>query len=201
MAQITSVEKQKRKNGRVNVYLDGEFFCGMQEIVAVKHGLKAGSEVSEQKLLMLAVESDKEQALNKVAHYLQYGPRTKDQLLKYLEKKGYSPEVVGFVLEKLENYNMLNDKNYAARYVAENSRRYGRRKLEFMLRQRGISSGDISEALEGFESEEEVVVSIAKKYLKNRPLSPELKQKLSQHLVGKGFNWGEIKTAIRHLEK
>ena len=44
MPVITSITKQK-KGERVNIFLDGEFYCGLDGLTMLKFGLKEGMEI------------------------------------------------------------------------------------------------------------------------------------------------------------
>lgn len=201
MAIITKIEQQKNKFDRVNIYVDGEFFCAMQNIVCVKHNLKENAQTDKEFLTSLTFESDKEKALNKTAGYLSKGVKTKKQVKDYLIKHGYDNLIVNYVIEKLEEYNYINDEHYVNLFVNTYGKKFGKRKLEHDLRLKGVSQKEIDNVLTNFSSEEEVILSLAKKYMKNKEITLQNLQKLSQHLSYKGFNWDEINKAIKHFKK
>lgn len=201
MAVITKIEPQKNKLDRVNIHIDGEFFCAMQNIVCVKHGLKENVVTTKERLIELTLESDKEKALNKVAKLLGQGVKTEKQIETYLKTKGYDSIITKFVMEKLKEYNYINDEHYAKLYVNTYGKKYGKRKLEFELKQKGVSEHTVKAVLSEFKSDNEVLLTLAKKYLKNKPITMENLQKLAQNLGSKGFNWDEINATISVLKK
>lgn len=201
MAIITKIESQKNRYERVNIYVDGEFFCAMQHIVCVKHGLKENATVDKDFLTSLTFESDKEKALNKVAGFLSKGVKTQKQVKDYLVKYGYDTNIIAYVLEKLKEYNYINDEQYAVSYVNTYGKKFGKRKIEYDLKLKGVSQKEIDHVLQTFESDEEVMLNIAKKYMKNKEHTLQNMQKLSQHLSYKGFGWDEINRTISHFKK
>lgn len=201
MATITKIEPQKNKQDRVNIFLDGEFFCAMQHFVCVKYGLKENLTVTKEHLQELTFESDKEQALNKVARLLQNGVKTEKQIATYLKTKGYDPFITAYVLAKLKEYHYVDDQAYAKQYVASTKRKYGKRKMQFELKQKGVSEQEIANVLNEFKSDQEVLQKLAEKYLKNKPITYENLQKLAANLASKGFEWDEISTVLRLYKK
>ena len=79
MAIITDLKSQKNKS-RVNVYLDGSFFCGMEITTLLTNGLKVGSEVTEEKLSSLQLESEQEKCFQKAISLLERQKYTKKQI-------------------------------------------------------------------------------------------------------------------------
>lgn len=201
MPTISKIEKQKNKLQRVNIFLDEEFFCAMQEYTLVKHGLKVGLEISKERLQELILESDKERAMNQVARLLQNGLKTENQIATYLQKKGYDAFITKYVLDKLKEYHYVDDAYYAKTYVKSTAKKYGKRKMKFMLKQKGLAGEEIEKALANFESDPEQIYVLAKKNLKNKPVTQENLQKVANHLAYKGFNWAEIKPIIERLKK
>lgn len=201
MPVITSIEFQKNKQDRVNIFLDGEFFCGMQELTCVKHSLKAGKEVSKETLTDYVLESDKEAAMNKVGKLLGHGLKTEKQLIAYLVSKGYDPIIQQYILDKLKQYNIVDDEHFARAYVADHGRICGRKKLEYALINKGISKELISKVLENFEVDEDAILNEAKKFLKNKEINSKQIQKLIQHLSYKGYEWEDITKVITALKK
>ena len=47
MVKISKVEVQAKNKSRVNVYVDGEFYTGLDLDTCVKYGLKANYEIEQ----------------------------------------------------------------------------------------------------------------------------------------------------------
>jgi regulatory protein len=201
MALITKIEQQKNKKDKVNIYVDDEFFCAMQSIVCVKFNLKENLDVEKLNLEKIVLESDKEKALNKVAKLISKGPKTEKQINEYLTINGYDYIIKKYVLNKLKDYNYLNDEEYANMYISTYNKKFGKRKLEIELVNNGIKKETISKLLSEFESSEDVILNLAKKHLKDKPKTQENLQKVVQHLSYKGFSWDEISNVLNKLKK
>ncbi len=200
MLTITKIEPQKNKYDRVNIFVDDEYFCAMQNFICVKNGLKVGAQVEKEKLVSLVYESDKEKALNKTANYLSRGVKTEKQVIDYLAKNGFDNLISEYVLGKLKEYNYINDENYVQQYINTYSKKYGKKKMEFELRNKGISNAIITASLSDFKADDEVIYELAVKYLKNKEIDYKNLQKLSQYLAAKGFTWEEIQKTTNKLK-
>jgi len=200
MAVITKIETQKNKLHRVNIFLDGEFFCAMPEIICAKYNLTTNSNVSEDFLKSLYFEIDKETALNKAANYLNKGIKTESQIKTYLKKYGFDVIVTDFVIAKLKEYNYINDLNYALMYVNSYQKSWGKKKLEYNLKLKGIDKQIISQAINSIIDDEQIIFEIAKKFMSNKDNSFKNLKKLTQHLAYKGFEWEKINSVINKFK-
>ena len=53
MKTITSVSLCVKNKARSNIYLDGAFFCSMDNLIVLKYGLKADMQIEEERLSSL----------------------------------------------------------------------------------------------------------------------------------------------------
>ena len=65
MKTITAITPQKKSPDRCNIFLDGEFFCGMSLIVVMKNRLKAGMKIDVSRIEEIQLETEKNEALDK----------------------------------------------------------------------------------------------------------------------------------------
>ncbi len=70
---------------------------------------------------------------------------TEQKIREALVKKGFDEPEIRRVLEQLSAGGIISDLRYARNYVELNSQKYGRRRLEFFLRQKGIAKNVIDE--------------------------------------------------------
>ena len=201
MASITKIEAQAKNKGRVNIYLDGEFALGCSLDIVLTHGLKEGLEITPVKLDELVFENEKSLALTKAVTLLGKNLKTKHQMKKYLVDKGYSEQIVNYVLEKLCEYNYINDENYAKLYVRSIKNKYGKIKIRNELKLKGVSDKNIDLALMDFESEEEVILNLANKWLKDKPATYENLSKLYRFLLSKGFDFEEVSRVVKSFKE
>lgn len=201
MSQITKIEKQSKNKDRVNIFLDGEFCLGCSVELMVKFNLKENKEISEHELEQLVFENEKSLALKKAVELLGKNLKTKSQMKKYLKDKGYLPQIVDYVLEKLCEYNYINDENYAKIYVRSVKNKYGKLKIINELKAKGVKESDINAVMDSFETEEKVVFNLAEKYLKNKEINFETLSKLYRFLISKGFEYDLVLSVVNKFKE
>ena len=197
MPKITLISLQNKNKSRCNVFVDGEFYSGVSMETVVKSRLKVGMEVAREELDNVILESERSEALAKAADYISSRLKTKREIKDYLIKKGYSEEIAWYCVDKLKEYDYVNDKEYSKRYVESTAKKQGKRLTEYKLMMKGVRKDDISAAY--FECDidgNENAKNIAIKYLKNKDITKENLAKTYRYLIGKGFTCEEAGFAI-----
>ena len=202
MATITKIEQQKRNKARVNLYIDGSFFCAIFAETAIKNGLKTGQEVDEDYLKELVSDSEKRKAMDYCLLILAKKPYTKYEIKTKLAGKGYDNEIVFSVIKKLTEYNYLSDEEFANNY-ANSCGTKSAKQIEQKLAQKGVAREIIENAVKSIKlaGESDKIAQITAKYMKNKPKTDDTFNKLFRYLAGKGFNFEEIKTEIRRWKE
>ena len=195
MAEITLIEPQKNDKERCNVYVDGKFYCGIKLEVAIKYGLKAGTEVDKSKLDEIQLETEKSQAMDKAMTHLSVSMKTRKQMSDFLTKKGYTQAVVDYVLEKLEYYKLVDDYAYCVAFINSISGK-GKRALEAELFKRGADRAAIDEVLSDFEEDGEEAKQLLQKYMRGKETTKENLNKGFKYLLSKGYGYDTVKDAI-----
>ena len=147
MAQISSVEPQKNRKSRYNIFLDGEFWLGLPDIVVVKNGLKKGVELTPE--LKKAVEFDEqyEKQLNYCLKLLGLSDRTMKEIEIRLKRREVPEDVRAAVLEKLKTYSFIDD-NQFVRKLVENRPGHGFWWFVQKLKEKGVKSEESKKVLE-----------------------------------------------------
>ena len=197
MKTITQIKVQSADKNRVNLYLDNKFFCGLEMETAVKHGLKVGTIITEDKLSQIQEESEKLTAYTKVLKLISTRYKTQKEVERYLYDKGYLPSVVYFVIAKLNEYHYIDDERYIQSYISSHKNSCGKLKLKQQLMLKGAPESLIDEALnnDDFEQTDEIS-KLAEKYMKNKEDTKENYLKLFKYLMNKGFEYDEIKQVL-----
>lgn len=197
MPTVTALEVQKRNKNRVNVYLDGEFYCGMEALSAVKFGLKTGVEVDTDKLQRSVADSETFSAFNKAVDYLSRAPKTEKQITDYLVRKGYDEQIIDNVRDKLRYYKYIDDERYAEMYVEQNSKTKGARRLKQELLAKGISQDKAEQHSTDYASDNyDNACRLAQKYMRNKTNDLPTLAKLSRYLLSRGYNYDTVNSVV-----
>ncbi|MGD8625720.1 MAG: RecX family transcriptional regulator [Anaerolineae bacterium] len=190
MAEITALKYQKKNQNRVNVYLDGRFALGVPDIVAAT--LKVGQELSEAEIEALKKEGDVETAYGRTLDYLSYRPRSRNEVVRYLQKRDMGEQEIELVLERLERAGLVDDEEFA-RFWVENRERFrprGLRALRYELRQKGVSDRIIDRAVAEVDVSDSAYRSAEKKARQWSHLDYNtFRRKLVAYLSRRGFNY------------
>ena len=200
---ITSIEKQKRSKKRWNIYVEGDFFCGLYADTILKYGLHVNQDFNEAKLHEIKDYDEyiygKESALN----YLSYRIRTTSEIKKKLKEKKVTSKTSGKIIKYLEDAGLINDEEFARTLIEENIKRkpVGIKVLKQKLFEKGVPKQIGEKVLESvFEkvSEKELALQNFNKLipkLKGKE-KIEQKKKVYEFLTRKGFSYDVIREII-----
>ena len=199
MGKITQVE-EKGKNF-YNIYVDGEFFLKILKETFFKCNLKVNSEISEQDLLKIIFNANNDICYNTAVNYVSIYYKTSKEIKDYLLKKGFEEETIEIAIQKLKEYNFINDFVYAENFIKYTTGK-GEKYIKFQLKNKGVDEKIINELLENRDDsiELENANNMAQKYLKNKEMSDKTIKGLYTNLLGKGFSYGIIKKVCKNIK-
>lgn len=200
MGKITDITKQKNKS-RVNVFVDGSFACGLNELTLLKYSLKIGDEISSEELEEIQIRSEEQSATDNAMKYATTYIRSENQMRAYLIQKGYVDTLVEKIISKLKYYGYINDEKLAISYVLSNKDKKSAGKIKFDLIKMEIDKQIIDLALEEIDGEDQLFAceKSAQKYLRTHKNAQ--KQKLMAHLYSKGFSMSDIYSVVDDIER
>ena len=198
MNEITAITPQIKDKTRCNVFVDGRFYCGLSLETTVKNRLKVGQIVDVEQLSQMQLESEKLTALDKALSHISATRKTEKQVRDFLAGKGYLPDVVEYVVEKMRGYQFINDGEYAEQYAAFASTKKGSRLIRMELRAKGVEEEEIDAALSSVSEETEISAATAllQKYMRGKTADRETLYKAFRYLMGKGFDYDAAKAAL-----
>jgi regulatory protein len=202
--QITALEPQQKREGRVNVYVDGKFAIGLFEEVVLALGLHLGQTITPGRLTEISAAETLRRAKEDAYRLLSFRARSEKEIQDRLGRKGYEPPVVDEVLASLRGYGYVNDAAFAETWVSERGKTRGRRALAHELRQKGITgdiAADVLNEAKTDEAELAAARTVAVKRVGERPsdASREAQAKLAAFLQRRGFGWNIIRPVLADL--
>lgn len=197
MKTITNLIIQKKDKNKVNLYLDGSFFCSLALETTLKYNLKVGNIIDEKVLENYQLESEKNQAYEKALKLISTRYKTKKELENYLSQKGYMPSTIHYVIKKLGEYNFIDDEKYVESFIAHHKHKDGYLKIKQQLLQKGVKEEIIDNVLKNLDSQLEEIILLMKKYMKHKESTKDNYIKLYRYLIGKGFKSEEILKVLK----
>jgi regulatory protein len=198
--EITKLTPQVKNPQRVNVYVDGEFYRGLDRLVAMKLGLKPGLTLNPKLIDQLETSQSENSAWEWALRSLQVSSKSVRDMRNKLTQK-FEPDLADELIERLLAADLLNDARFAEQLVRRLSATGTKSKKEMLLklRQKGIEPEIAKAALAEIATDTESALTLAR--IKNRTLKLELPwreryEKIASYLARKGFNYADIRTAV-----
>lgn len=188
--KITEIKKSKQPM-KYHLYVDDVFYGVFLDEILASYSLKTGQEIGEDRLEEIKKENDEKLAFSTAVGYIErYNVSTKG-LKDYLLRKKFSKYAIDSAVNKLKEYNYLNDEAFAKNYFEVLSGSKGKRVIAQKLKEKGVKKEIIDELLLNIEDEdeEERARALAEKFVKNREKNLKNKQKCFAHLVYKGYDY------------
>lgn len=142
------------------------------------------------------------EALQTAMAYIGEGMRTTLQVREYLFKKGYSGHEISEAVDRLYEYRLLNDEEYARRFI-ECHPSSGRMLLRQKLAQKGIDRDTAAQAAQEIDPEQEVeraLILLKQKLRGDPPYEREVLYKAMQAVQRRGFPYQAVRAAAQQLK-
>jgi len=203
---ISAVEPQKKKKDRYNIYSGGEYICSLSAESIVTYGIKEGIQIEEEDLQEAINADNTRYAFDSAVKMLSFKMRTEDEIRKNLKEKKIDDVSIDTAIGKLKDYGYVDDKAYAKEFVESYvaSGRFGKKVVEYKLREKGIRDAIADEAMQIYTEEDEL--SIAQKQYEQMQGKYECEEKFSKRskiyaaLMRRGFSFDIINSVLSKEE-
>lgn len=140
----------------------------------------------------------------KAFHYslllLKYRPRSKGEIEDRLKGKRFSSIVITEVLNRLQDYNYINDAEFTLFFISSClARGWGRRRIEFRLEKLKIPRSLQEKFLRDEDFGDQLRQLISKKLEFYRG-KKNIYQRLVRFLAGRGFDYDEIFSELQNVD-
>ena len=204
--RITAITGQTRDPERLNVYLDGQFAFGIDREVALREGLRVGDDVDPAQAKALRAHDEIARATNAALVFLGYRARSEREVRDRLARKGYPPETVAAVIERLTGWGYVDDADFA-RFWTENRVQHkprGRRLLEQELRHKGVAPEVVRDTLDEAELDDEATALALAQDRLRRGAGSDLDQeaqrrRLAGFLARRGYDYDVVRRVLKRL--
>ncbi|MDO5011514.1 MAG: recombination regulator RecX [Intestinibacter bartlettii] len=204
MGIITKIESQKKRDDRVNIYVDEKFFMAIYKELVFTFNLKKGQEIDPNYLKSILDDEMYMKAKNKALSILSKASQSEKQIKQKLAKD-YEEDTIDRVIEFLQKYKFVDDEDLASRIVNTNVNlnKYGKNKIKQNLYNKGIDKNIIENAIDDIDTDKEFENALylgKKRYDRLKNEDPrKAYQKIGNHLAYKGFNYDIIKKVLNKL--
>lgn len=197
---ITAVKAQVSNPDRASIFINGRYKLALSLNSLAETKLKPGQILSRAELQQLEVLAIDDKAFLKSLNLLSRRPRSELELRQYLTRRDYPPATITKTLERLAKLSYVNDAEFARQWVANrrNFRQASSLKIRFELRQKGINSQLIDDALGNTGDNDELAIQrLIDKKLRSS-VQPSY-QKMMAFLLRRGYHYSTVKQALKDL--
>ncbi|MDD2954842.1 MAG: regulatory protein RecX [Oscillospiraceae bacterium] len=202
---VTAVEK--RKGEGYAVFVEGEYALMLNEETLLTEKIRAGVEVTPQRLDELQKKAELRRTRERALYLLEKKSYAKEELTQKLARTSCR-ETAETVAARMEELGLLNDEDYARRFADHlwRFKGYGAGRIRQEMSRKGLDRELISRELErlGEENTEEDVAQklcalIDRKYLRFLD-DPKGRNKTIQALQRLGYAYEDIRRALQYYD-
>jgi len=191
--KITSIKQQVKRADRYSIYVDDKYSFSLseQELLSIK--IKVGQEVTKLELKELLNKAEDDKAYMRVLDYLSRRPRSRWEVGQYLLRKGHNDNTITKILNRLSKRGYTDDNKFAESWVRSRRalKHVSKRRLVDELRQKHVSSADISRVIRDDKTDEqEVLRQIIDR--KKQQTRYQDQTKLKAYLLRQGFSYDDV---------
>lgn len=195
--RIEEIKRSERKKGRILIKMDSGDLLRVTEEELLRFGLSVGIELDEERLGALHASAKTSSAKAAAASIIGSRALSKKELTRRLVRKGAEETDARAAADWLEDIGAVDDANYAAAVVRDYGRRgYGPARVREELRHRGVPRELWDAALEELPDSGEILDALIRKKIRGDLSDPREIKRVSDGLLRRGFNWGEVRAAL-----
>ncbi|NLK65437.1 MAG: hypothetical protein GX289_10115 [Tissierellia bacterium] len=205
MKKITKIEYQKKNKERFNIYIDDEYGFSVDISIMINYSLKKGMELDDALIDDILSSEEKISVYNYGISVLSRCAKSEGELRLKMQRKGFEPKLIDNAIIKLKKQKYLDDERYCEMFINDkiNISNHGIRKIKEALYYKGIDKKLIEEKIKIItaESEEGRAYQLGGKKLSSIKENDTRKKmaKLSNYLIGKGFEYETVNKTVRKL--
>ncbi len=200
MGIVTEIQEYR---GKTIIQVDGSTFARIPSRHFKKYLVAVGDPIDPDAYLKALADIQAHDAYDAALYRLERSAKTEHDMRLSLQRAGYVPEAIERTVSRLIHAGLLNDEEYAQRFVETQSyRAIGRHQLKLQLRKKGIDPETAERALSQIDDEHQLAAArdwmrkLAPRYAAQESDPRMARRKLSQALARRGFSWDVISSAI-----
>lgn len=200
--RISAIEAQEKKANRRSIFVNGKFALGVDESVIADLGLHVGQQISEEELQKIVHTELVAKAKQKAFRLLEYRSRSKAEIARRLSMAGFAEDVIEETLTRLEGLGLIDDAQFSQSWV-NHRKSFGKTRIKWELRQKGVSTDVAEEALSAINADteyESAIDAAGRRWRKYLRLDERTKRnRTASYLRRQGFGWEVITKVLNEL--
>jgi regulatory protein len=144
---------------------------------------------------------DFEKALNYSFLLLKYRPRSRGEIEQRLKRKEFPPSVIKKVVDRLEEYNYINDAEFVRLFVSSSiTKGWGKRRIVSALRKLKVSEQLYERFLPDKDTYRNRLRQLIRSKLKSYKGKRNIYQRIVRFLINRGFEYNDIYREMQDID-
>ncbi|MFC1914283.1 regulatory protein RecX [Chloroflexota bacterium] len=202
MKKITALTQGKRRDKRVNVFLDGKFTFSLNASVATTEALKVGHELTARQEEALVKSDQFQRCFDAAMRYLGYRPHSEAELSGKLRQRNFDDGNITEVIARLKVLGLVDDAAFT-KFWKDKRQTFSPRSqwlTKSELRRKGVATEIIDDAADTIDDNDSAYRA-AMTRVGRLPLSDyqAFRRRLGDFLRRRGFSYGVINQTIARI--
>lgn len=202
--KITKIETQRRRQDRVNIYIDDKFAFGLTDTLRYKYDLSTGKEINQEFIDNVLNAEEQNKVIDYTLKFLSYRERSEKEVYERLKLRGYDKEKIENAINYCLDKDYINDERFAKAFIKDkiNINKFGSQRIKQELRIKGISREIIDKVLQpDYDEELDLAMKLANKKIssyKNDARDAQYR-KLGSYLQRRGFTFDIVREVLDNI--
>lgn len=200
--KITDIKRQKRREDRFNIYIDGRYGFALSELDVIKSKIEIGKELKKEEIRDLKNDDERAKMMNKALAYLARRNHAEKELKSKLLKKIPNGSLVEKTIERLKELGYINDEKFTRDWIEYRlkSKPRGKVLIRRELLEKGVNIELVEKMLDlvyNRDREKKELAQLLELKSKRYPHNQKGKNRLISYLLRRGFLWEDIKEILK----
>lgn len=199
MPKITAIKKQLKNPDRFSVFVDEKYRFSFDQSGLLENKIKIGAEFDSSQIKNLEKKSIENKIFDLAYKKALRRQHSTKEMERYLYKKDLEQDAINLIISRLKKINVLNDQEFAVTYARYLAKKYSTIDVKSRLYKKGLPRKTVDYALANIEIDQKDTLEklVDKKSKQSRYKD---KQKLTEYLLRKGFNYSDIQAVFAKKE-
>ncbi|RVU54932.1 RecX family transcriptional regulator [Anaerosphaera multitolerans] len=196
---ITKISYDRKEKVYI-INTDEDTYFQLIQDTFVKFNLYKGKEINKTDIIEMLETNEQYFAINLALKYIR-NRKTEKEVFNYLKSKEIKENIINYSINYLKSFNLIDDVQYASDFCNDKIKinKYGQEKIKNLLLLKGIDLEIIEDCL--CEISDNIIydnlIKACQKKMDSLGNDEKSYEKLVRHLISKGYNYDQIKKAIK----
>jgi regulatory protein len=199
--KITKIAKMGKED-KFTVFIDDKLKLIISGESLLASGINVGQTLTDNELKDIDNLTKTNDLYSRSLKYISIRVRSEGEVRQYLKRKSASDEQIKTIVSRLKSLDLINDETFARAFIHDRMLQSpsSKRKITFELRKKQIAESVIEQSLKNDQiSDIDSLNRLIESKRRQSKYNDDLK--LMQYLVRVGFNYSDVKDAIKNSKK